>query len=245
MGLRRPFRKMYLHYKLRSKTAEEIFTDAYEINREKKKQGKLASVSGVGSDARQTGIIAREIPVLFNEFNVSTVLDIPCGDFNWMKDVDLGGVDYIGADIVGELIRENSEKYEKQGIRFQKLNLITDKLPKVDLVFCRDCLVHLSFSDIFLALNNVCDSESRYLLTTTFQRRTGNRDIATGLWRALNLQLAPFSLPKPLEIINEATTNADGSYRNETMELGNISDIQDKTLGLWKISDIRESLKHR
>jgi hypothetical protein len=38
------------------------------------------------------------------------LLDIPCGDFNWMKLLNLG-VDYIGADIVGELIAENRRRF--------------------------------------------------------------------------------------------------------------------------------------
>ena len=83
------------------------------------------------------------------------MLDIPCRDFQWMKNVDLSSVEYIGADIVNELIQINDRKYSKKGTNFQQLNLIQDKLPKVNLVFCRDCLVHLSFSDTFLALNNI------------------------------------------------------------------------------------------
>ena len=60
------------------------------------------------------------------------MLDIPCGDFYWMNRVDRGDVNYLGADIVRDLIRENKRKYEKNGLRFQTLNLITDRLPTVD-----------------------------------------------------------------------------------------------------------------
>lgn len=138
-----------------------------------------------------------------------------------MQNVDLSGIDYTGADIVSALIEKNKEQYGRDSVRFQKLDLITDPLPSMDLVLCRDCLVHLSYEDIFRALRNVCDSQSKYILTTTFTGRTDNHDIETGQWRTLNLELAPFHLPKPLKIIVEGCTERDGAYA-------------DKSLGLWR-----------
>ncbi len=106
-----------------------------------------------------------------------------------MKNVDLSGIKYIGGDIVEELVTQNVKEYERKSRRFKKLNLINDELPKVDLVFCRDCLVHLSFDEIFRSLGNIFKSDSKYLLTTTFPEKAKNYDIATGQWRALNLEL--------------------------------------------------------
>lgn len=218
----------YARYQLKSKGIEGVFTKIYRSNT----WGGKNSVSGTGSDVNQTDIIVNELFNLFKDLNISTMLDIPCGDFNWMRNVDLNSIDYTGADIVEELIHKNGEKYARGGIRFQSLNLIKDKLPKVDLLFCRDCLVHFCFVDIFLALDNVCNSKSEYFLTTTFTGRKVNQDIVTGQWRVLNLELAPFVLPKPLKVINEGCTEDDGFY-------------EDKALGLWKIADIRESLTRR
>jgi hypothetical protein len=163
-------------------------------------------------------------------FDVHTVLDVPCGDFHWMRHVSMENIDYTGADIVTKLIQNNIQKYERENVHFRKLNLMKDKLPKVDLIFCRDCLVHFSYKDIFMSLNNMCDSESTYLLTTTFTGRRHNHDIATGQWRALNMEIAPLMLPPPLRIINEECSEGDGAYR-------------DKSLGLWKMTDIRASLE--
>ena len=39
----------------------------------------------------QTEKIVKEIDFLFQKLNISTVLDIPCGDFNWMKKIDFAG----------------------------------------------------------------------------------------------------------------------------------------------------------
>ena len=193
---------------------------------------RVTKVGCTRSDVYQTAIIIKELPVIFSDYGVSTVLDIPCGDFNWMKNVDLTSVDYVGADIVNELIEKNSEQYGKDGLRFQQLDLIKDPLPKVDLVFCRDCLVHLSFEDIFHVFHNICASQSEYFLTTTFTGRTKNRDIVTGAWRPLNLEVAPFTLPQPLKVITEGCTEGANKYT-------------DKALGIWRIADIREGLTDR
>lgn len=188
------------------------------------------SISGRGSDSDQTKYIVKKVPALFKNMKIKTVLDIPCGDFNWMKEVDLKGIKYIGADIVEEIIDNNKNKYEKDNVSFQRLDLTEDILPQVDLILIRDCLVHMSYEDIFKSLKNVCNSMSTYLLTTSFTNRQSNKDIITGEWRPLNLQIAPFSFPEPIRIINERCTQGKLSYT-------------DKSLGLWKISDIAKILK--
>ena len=219
----------YERARLNGQPPEKIFTEIFERNAW---HGK-ASVSGTGSDSDQTINLQRVLPTIFEKLDIKTILDIPCGDYFWMKDVSLRDIDYLGADIVPSLIQSNSEKYSNGSVRFKTLDLIKDKLPKVDLVFCRDCLVHLSFEHIATALKNISSSNSDFLLTTTFPDVNKNRDIATGQWRTINLQQAPFSLPAPLELILEDCTEGDGEFAG-------------KSLGLWKISDIRESInKHR
>lgn len=209
---------------LRSQSTEKVFADIYAG----KKWGGENSVSGPGSELDQTREISKELPSILHDLDIRTVLDIPCGDFHWMKHVDMTGIEYTGADIVPDLIHDNRTTYERENVKFLVANLINDKLPKVDLILCRDCLVHLSFKDIFLALHNVCDSGSKYLLTTTFTRRKNNHDIATGQWRALNMEAAPFMLPEPLKTISEQSTEGNGAYK-------------DKALSLWEISDIETS----
>jgi len=103
--------------------------------------------------------------------------------------------------------------------------LIEDHLPSADLILCRDCLVHLSYDDIRNALKNICSSNIRYLLTTTFPNRE-NRDIETGQWRPLNLEAHPFFLPKPIAVINENCSESKGAY-------------SDKSLALWDLSETR------
>ena len=206
---------------------EQIFTRIYRLNA----WGGRLSVSGTGSDVDETAVLVRALPVLFREQAVQTVLDIPCGDFHWMSRVDLSGLVYTGGDIVRELIEQN-RRYEQDTVRFRQLNLLCDNLPRVDLIFCRDCLVHFSSADVWRALENIVRSGSTYLLTTTFTARAHNDEIATGDWRPLNLQSAPFALPPPQRVIVEECPAAGGRWA-------------DKSLGLWRVSEIRRALEIR
>ncbi len=214
------FRKFLWHTSLRIKSPEKIFSDAFRSNR----WGDAELISGPGSNLRVTEAIRKAIPELIVELEVKSMLDIPCGDFNWMSQLDLA-VDYTGADIVDEIIQENLRKYVRPDRTFIKLDILKDTLPEADLLLCRDCLVHFSFSHILQSLRNIKSSGCKLLLTTTFINRKNNIDIPTGTWRPLNLQLAPFNLPPPMRLIDEKYTGDEGNYA-------------DKHLGLWRISDL-------
>ncbi|WP_225225918.1 class I SAM-dependent methyltransferase [Komarekiella delphini-convector] len=204
----------------RGKTRKEVFNDIYYRNR----WGDRESVSGRGSNLRQTLVIIKKIPALLEKFNVKTMLDAPCGDFYWLKEAELNLDRYIGCDIVAELITNNQRRYSNESREFINLDLVTGELPQVDLIFCRDCLVHLSFKDTIAVIKNFKKSNSRYLLTTTYPGILENKDIITGDWRAIDLQLSPYKFPDMIEIIDEETTER--------------KDYPQKSLGLWKLSDI-------
>ncbi|MHB1559265.1 MAG: class I SAM-dependent methyltransferase [Isosphaeraceae bacterium] len=176
--------------------------------------------------------LIQALPSLLKKFGVATLLDIPCGDFHWMKDVDLGGGKYIGADLVSELIDRCRERYGSESRQFCTLDLTESPLPDGDMILCRDCLVHLSFRDAMRALDNICGSKLTYLLTTTFPRQGPNRDIVTGEWRPLNLELPPFRFPSPLALVNECDAAQNGVF-------------SDKALGLWRVADVAAALRGR
>lgn len=189
--------------------------------------GGRLSRSGEGSDLVQTAVIRREIPHLVRELGVETFLDAPCGDWYWMRHATLGVKTYTGVDIVEALIEKNQSQFGNEATSFRYANLTSDVLPKVDMIFSRDCLVHLSFDDAKRILENFKRSGSKYLLTTTFTDRLSNNDLVgkDSFWRPLNMQLPPFNFPPPLKLINEDCTEQRGQYA-------------DKCLGLWRLDDI-------
>ena len=211
---------LYTHSKTRfeGRDAREIFTYIYHKNLWRDGESR----SGEGSNIREAQHIIKELPALLAKYGIKTMLDLPCGDFNWMKTLDfvkIGySIEYIGADIVAEMIADNEARYGNAQTRFLVKNIITDELPKADLVFCRDCLVHLSPEDIEKALLNIKNSGAKYLLVTSFPETTYNYPIQTGQWRSLNLEIAPYNL-KPIDCIDEKCTEGGGMYNDKKLIL--------------------------
>lgn len=203
---------------LKYRRSEAIFTTIYTKN----EWGDVESVSGPGSNLEQSLGVRDALPGLLNEFGVRSILDVPCGDFWWMKEVELDVEHYVGADVVKELVDSNVAKYGNDKRKFVSLDITRDNLPQVDLVLCRDLLVHFTYRDIFHALKNLKKSNSEFFLTTTFIGIDDNEDILTGEWRAINLQKPPFNFPAPLKLIDDYDINPKAR----------------KSLGLWRISDI-------
>jgi hypothetical protein len=184
------------------------------------------SISGPGSTLEQTRNVRSVLPEVIKKYNITSILDAPCGDFNWMRYVALGDCVYYGIDIVDPLIKKLQNLYTTEQRHFMVKNIIVDQLPGVDLIVCRDCLVHFSYDAIYATLLNLKKSGARYLLTTTFTYPwRENQNISTGGWCALNLQKAPFKFPAPLFIINEGCTEQGSIYA-------------DKSLALWSLDDI-------
>jgi hypothetical protein len=116
-------------------------------------------------------------------------------------------VEYMGGDVVLPLIEELNRKYKSDSVSFVHLDMISDTLPRVDLVICRDCLFHFSYSDTKLFLENFVRSNSSYLLSTTHinqQDEFTNKDIATGDFRRIDLYTSPYNFPpRPLYVIDD------------------------------------------
>lgn len=213
------WRARWWRWLIRGLPAGDIFTLIYAKNI----WGSAESRSGTGSTLGETVSLRQSLPALLRQFQIASLLDIPCGDFHWMSAVDLGNVIYTGADIVAELVDDTSRKYRQPGRQFVCLDLLTDALPAADAILCRDCLVHLPNNMVLRALGNIRRSGATYLLATTFPAHPGNPDIDLGYWRPINLQRAPFHLPEPLALLHEG--NPDPLYA-------------DKCLGLWRVADL-------
>jgi hypothetical protein len=206
-------------------TTEEIFTEQFLIH----DRGNEAPVAWDGSTLQQTRNLIASLPHMFRRLNVSTLLDAGCGDFHWMNRLVPDDVAYVGADIVVPLLERNRRKHPRANVEFRRLDLLDDEIPRADLIICRDVLDHYSFDDALRVVASMCRSGCPYLLATTYTDRESNRDIATGQWRVLNMQRAPFSFPPPLEVLVEGCTEADGAFA-------------DKAQGLWRLRDVEACL---
>ena len=211
--------------------AREPLRDKFAYIFETNLWGAEQSLSGLGSSVDATRDVRAALEQVCREYEIKTLLDLPCGDVSWIHQAKLPIREYIGGDIVPEIIEGNRARTDLQGlqytVRFEVIDLTRDPLPKADLILCRDCLVHLSFANIRMAFNNIATSGVTYFLTTTFPDHHKNEDVEDGDWRLLNLELPPFSLPKPLAIFNEGCEEENGAFA-------------DKSLGLWSIESVKE-----
>jgi SAM-dependent methyltransferase len=180
------------------------------------------SVSGHGSTKEATNAIRSALPLLFERYGIESIVDVACGDLNWMGDLVIGKMTYLGTDIVPVLIERNKVKYGGLDKVFFSVSDITrDPLPPADLILVRDVLVHFSNADVKKALATIKHSRAKYLLATTFPDHDNSGDIRTGDWRPINLAQY-FGLPDPILLINERCTAGGGAFA-------------DKSLGLWEL----------
>jgi hypothetical protein len=204
------------------RNAKDVFNYIYERNM----WGNAESVSGPGSTLEYTENIRKELPILAKKLDLSVILDAPCGDYNWFGAIDWKNeITYIGGDIVEPLIKSNDTHHANDNISFICLDVVNDVLPKSDLWLCRDCLFHLPILDIMLTLDNFLRSDIRYLLTSTHPACSMNSDITTGAFRRLNLDLPPFSLCKPITMLDDW-----------------IEGYPLRMLALWEREELRKSL---
>ena len=204
MSLR--FKKLKSKILIKYGSPKIVFTEFYKNNI----WGSEDSVSGVGTELKYTENIINEIPLLLKNLYIKSIADIPCGDFHYMKNIDLTGYEYSGFDIVKEMIEKNKIEFESIGITFRYFDAINEVLLKHDIIICRDLFIHFSFANTLKTIENFKKSGTKYLLTNTYPEISLNKDIKTGNWRPINLALEPYNFTKPEYIIEEHTSVEHG-----------------------------------
>lgn len=183
---------------------------------------------GPGSTLEYTSQLRKELPNFLLKHNIQSMLDAPCGDFLWMSKIDLPTkFKYLGGDISETLIKHNKENYKD--FEFFLFDITTDNFPDVDLLLCRDCLIHFSFSDIDKFFNNIVNSNIKFILLTNHKKDRYNfKDISTGDCRPVNFTKAPYNFENPVDVINDSCEN-----------------FIERDLCLWSVDAIRRYLKKR
>ena len=187
--------------------------------------GEDTPLSGTGSSLSATAELRRRLPELLVKLEAQTLLDIGCGDFTWMRELDLP-CKYVGIDIVAGIIQANISAFSGPQHRFLVVNAVSEALPAGDIGLCREVLFHLSFADATALLKNIA-SNCRWLLLTTDKATWFNSDIESGGARFLNLEASPFLLGPPEYSIEEP-----GSHRA-------------RRIGAWSATRVAQALEAR
>ena len=158
------------------------------------------SISGSGSEIRNTRIISNILPKIIKKYKIKTLFDCPCGDMNYMSKIlkrlkkkNLK-IKYVGGDIVKNLIINNRKKYPMY--KFIHFDIINDKISKYDLIMVKDLLNHLSFNNIKEVLSNIKKSGSKYLLLNNnkISKNKINYNTPAPFWIDINWKLFPWNL---------------------------------------------------
>ena len=181
-----------------NKILEQI-SQKYNVTNDYKPDGHC----GPGSTLYYThSIRSGLIPFLFKH-NINSILDCPCGNFNWMETIDFGQIKYIGADIVAGQIELNKNIHPDKN--FVHLDITEDDLPYADLLFCRDCLFHFTTKTKIVALSNFVRSNIPYILMSNHPNCEKNVNlIGDGDFKEINWKLEPFNFPDPIDFIDDS-----------------------------------------
>jgi len=206
---------------------KEIFTKIYR----RRTWGSQETISGIGSRLSATIVVRERLPILFKKYKIKRLLDLGCGDFNWMKEIANNLDYYIGIDVVDEIIEENNKKYKSEVIEFNSADIsqIDLSVYQVDAIIIADVFTHFSYENILSILNKVQNSNIKYVFITNYIDNKINYNIKNGNWRPLNLCIEPFNLSPPLEFIKYNDID-DISMRKS----------DDRTLSLWPIKMMKE-----
>lgn len=164
--------------------------------------GSSESLSGAGSEILRTERYRGSLIQLVEERGFQSMFDAPCGDLNWMHlALEKMDVEYVGGDISPSLIEMNRKRFPE--LKFIEFDITGDPFPAADVWHCRDCLFHLSYKDVDLALRNFVKSDIPHVLITNHRGLIRNVDIETGGWRYIDLRRAPFNLPAPETMLDD------------------------------------------
>ena len=100
---------------LKLDTLQQRFSEIYAKNSWSSKE----SGSGEGSEIEYTERLRSWLINAIPKYGVNRFVDVPCGDFNWMKlVVPKLDIEYFGFDIVDSVIEKNKEQYESKKAHF-------------------------------------------------------------------------------------------------------------------------------
>lgn len=207
---------------------KEVFTSIYEKNI----WGSKETRSGKGAEIKATTKVIKALPVVLKKYDITGLVDIGCGECNWMSRVFPEIGTYLGIDVVDEIIAKNTKKYATGNIKFDSqefpywmANLYSTQY---QAVLFADMLVHLPTHVVQHYIDAIKQTKIRYIFATTFPEIKENTDVELNeiAWRPLNMAIEPYELGEPIEMIRY-----NEFYVCETGEK-----IKEKYIGLWKLT---------
>ena len=192
---------------LRKKIFKYIFESGYWQDYNIKNN---QSISGKGSNINRAIFLKDSLKKFFKKNKIRNIIDIGCGDFNWMnsllKEIDYDT--YLGIDIVESLIKKNNKNFKNKKIKFITKDIVNDKMnyfTRADFILIRHVFIHLKNENIKKIINKIKKKEFKFLGITSDPKLLINKDLKSeGRYRDINLLIKPFNLNSHYEEIYES-----------------------------------------
>ena len=158
---------------------------------------------------------------IFNNLGIKNFIDCGCADFFWLSKLDWTGINYLGIDIVPELIEQNKKMFP--GFHFVNINIVKEFPNFVykngnRMIFIRDVFTHLQLADCLKIIENVKNSGAQYLMISSSSVNVNNDNTCLVIYPR-NLRIKPFNFPEPLMTIKDK--GKEGYY-----------------MGIWNINEL-------
>ena len=149
---------------LRISIMEERFTLIYDKNR-------WGGGSGTGSKmSRNQQKYIDMLMEVIDKYEVKTICDVGCGDWQFSKYIDWGDRKYDGIDCVKSVVETNVKEYQKDNIKFYHKTISDDYIPTgYDLIIIKDVIQHWTDEDIMKYFTQLIDNNKYVFATSGFQ----------------------------------------------------------------------------
>jgi SAM-dependent methyltransferase len=153
--------------------------------------------SGPGSRLEENTEMIEFLECFIRVKKIKTILDIGCGDWQYMQAVDLQGCKYIGIDCVQSVVDADTAKFGNENVEFRCGDILECEFPPADMVIIKDVVIHLTNAQIFKLWERVKGYKH---VIFVFDDKASNPaaykdEIETGDFRSLDLHAEPFKFP--------------------------------------------------
>jgi 2-polyprenyl-3-methyl-5-hydroxy-6-metoxy-1,4-benzoquinol methylase len=157
------------------------------------------SVNGDGSTLMCSYEYLKFLQTFVEENNIKRILDLGCGDFNLMKHFNFKNIEYLGMDLIYELIEKNNVNYSTHNIKFIHTKIHDYKFEdNCDLIICKDVLQHWSNKNVFEFLKLIKNYKYCLLINDyenkKYNIKSLNSDIFDGEYTLTDLSINPYNL---------------------------------------------------
>ena len=165
------------------------------------------SDSGLGSDLIVTKQLIKDLDIFFKNNQITSILDIACGDFFWMNKLINNNkhLNYLGLEIVESIVKNNNKIFSNQKVKFKCTDVINEELPQNhDFILIRDFLIHIKNTDIINLVHKIKKSNCKYFAINNFPNIKKNDEIkGYGHHRYVNIEIPPFNLTNVFKVIDD------------------------------------------